>query len=315
MAGRTKDKLRELSITDLGIEAPPREQEEGGIGTATTEPALPENDIYLALVRAAMADGYAGAILCGPPGTGKSWYAARIANSLVGGDLSRAYFIQFHPSYQYEDFVEGYVPEGGQFERRLKTFGLLAQDASQDQDRLYVLVIDEISRTDVARVFGEALTYVEMSKRDISFRLASGTELAIPRNIFIVATMNPWDRGVDDLDVALERRFAQIDMPPDRNQLAVMLQAAGLPDEDQDGVLQFFDSVQRSDNIYCRIGHAYFLHARDPASLRRLWDFRLAPFFRRACKPDPGEFRQIESLWGRLILRPGNPEPAVAVEG
>lgn len=301
MAHRTSEKLRQLSISDLGIEATIEAVDEGGAASAAAEPPLSESDKFLILVRAALADGYAGVIFTGSPGTGKSWYAAQVASVLLDGDLDRASFIQFHPSYQYEDFVEGYVPEGGNFERRLKAFGLLCQEASQDQDRLYVLVIDEISRTDVARVFGEALTYVEMSKRDIPFKLASGTELAVPRNIFIIATMNPWDRGVDDLDVALERRFAQIEMPPDAEQLERILRAGGMGDEEREGVGRFFEAVQRSDNPYCRIGHAYFLHARDAASLGRLWTFRLAPFFRRACKSDPDEFARIAALWRRLI--------------
>ncbi len=77
-----------------------------------------------------------------------------------------------------------------------------------------VLVIDEISRADVPRVLGEALTYLEMSLRDRPFYLASGDIAEIPKNLFIIATMNPWDVSVDELDIALERRFAHIDVRP-----------------------------------------------------------------------------------------------------
>ena len=302
MSSRTSEKVRELTASALGlidVEGPAADMELG------EEPAasIGEDDEVLEAVKAAHGDGYAGAILSGVPGTGKSWYAASVAGKMTEDDPSRVTFIQFHPSYQYEDFIEGFVPESGGFERKLRLFGQLCEDASEDPDRLYVLVIDEISRTDVARVFGEALTYIETSKRDITFRLASGTELAVPKNIFIIATMNPWDRGVDELDVALERRFALIDMPPDTAALRKILERNGAPDALLTELSTFFAEVQASPSARAHIGHAYFNPVRDLASLQRLWRFQLGPFFEKALRSQPEELRRLRERWSTMVGR------------
>ena len=144
-------------------------------------------------VQQLLNDGFAGVVFSGPPGTSKSWYAREVALSLVGGDLERVDFVQFHPGYQYEDFIEGYVPnEKGGFDPVPRTFLRMCETAKSTSETV-VIVIDELSRTDVVRVFGEALTYLETSKRQITFTLASGRTVFVPHNLIVIATMNPWD--------------------------------------------------------------------------------------------------------------------------
>lgn len=295
------DKARELTAAQLGLAlvepaapAPPP-------AAASDDAILSDEDAEFVAVRNAIADGYAGAILSGVPGTGKSRKAALIAAKLTDGNADRAPFVQFHSSYQYEDFIEGYVPEGDGFARQLKTFARLCLDASEYPDDRYVIVIDEISRADVARVFGEALTYIERSKRNRLFKLASGTELIVPDNIFILATMNPWDRGVDDLDAALERRFAFVMMPPLESALRDLLIDNGLDPAVIDRVVDFFNYLQGLNNNRCHLGHGFFVHAHDTGSLERLWDLQLAYVLRRACRDDEGAFTQIKQRWQAVV--------------
>ncbi|WP_175887653.1 McrB family protein [Burkholderia contaminans] len=260
-----------------------------------------EDDPTYIRVRELLEDGFGGVILTGPPGTGKSRAAHRIAARLASGERSRVFFIQFHPAFQYEDFIEAYIPtEQGGFELADKTF-LLACEEANDTDGPVVLVIDELSRTDVIRVFGEALTYVEPSKRQLTFTLASGREASVPKNLVILATMNPWDRGVEELDLAFERRFAKISMEPDANALNSILQETTLPEEKKLRLERFFHTLQRHSNPLCRLGHAYFQTVRDEPSLVRLWENQLSFHFERVLKRSPDELNTIKAAWSNIF--------------
>jgi 5-methylcytosine-specific restriction protein B len=273
---------------------------------------LPEGDAIftqlLARVHRLMKDGFGGVILRGAPGTSKSWYARRIAAALADRDPSRIKFVQFHPSYQYEDFVEGFVPDPtGTFKRRRKHFLQICAAAANDaKRRLHVLVIDELSRTDPARVFGEALTYLESTKRGEVFHLASGREMAVPPNLFIIATMNVWDRGVDEVDAAVERRFASISLDPSTEALVRILAANRVRADLQGDIVRFFEQLQRDRNPMVRVGHAYFRVVRDESSLHRLWRHQLRFVIERAFPLGEDGFRRIEGAWEKLF--PEDPE-------
>ena len=309
MDSLTPEKVRPLSLMDLGVNtAPPatldeffQYEEEGG---DTKPDTLPETNELLRDVRAALDMGYAGVILSGPPGTGKSWYAKRLAHTLAE-NVDAVRIVQFHASYQYEDFMLGFAPsDGGGFHLQKKTFALMCDDAAERPTVLHVLLIDEISRCDVARVFGEALTYIEMDKRGQEFTVASGGKMAVPPNLVILATMNPWDKGVDELDIALERRFAQIDVLPSRIDLRHLLEANDATAEIVNRVERFFDAVQREQNEVVRLGHAYFLSCVDDASARRAWEFSLKPFFRKACRLDKATLERVMLAWLREFPAP-----------
>lgn len=302
-ATRSSEPLRSLSVEELGLEATADTSVDDKSAEYSAISPLDNDDKVLMRVREAIGDGFAGIIFSGPPGTSKSEYAARIAYTLADGDGERVRFIQFHPSFQYEDFVEGFIPkEAGGFELKAKHFRNICETAAKDRLHTYVLVIDEISRCDAARVFGEALTYIESSKRDMEFALASGTVMSIPKNLVILATMNPWDRGVDEVDIALERRFAHIDMPPDPTILQGLLSSGDFSAEQLMAITRFFEAIQRLPNRFFHIGHAYFARAKDRGSLIRLWDLQLKHHFLRACRSNANEFGHVETLWNQLVL-------------
>lgn len=159
-------------------------------------------------------------ILQGPPGTGKTWLAKRLASVIVGyrnSDNIKA--IQFHPNTSYEDFIRGYRPSSdGKLELVDGPFLNIANQAKNDPDANYVIVIEEINRGNPAQIFGEMLTLLEASKRNPqeALELTYGNEKGfyIPDNLFVIGTMNIADRSLAMVDFALRRRFAFFDLKP-----------------------------------------------------------------------------------------------------
>jgi hypothetical protein len=267
---------------------------------------IEDDDEYLVRVQELLADGFAGVIFTGSPGTSKSWYAAQIGMKLVDDDPERIRFTQFHASYQYEDFVEGFVPvDGGGFKLVPKHLLEMCAIAEGAGGKLCVLVIDELSRSDPARVFGEALTYIEMTKRGRKFHLSSGKEISIPKNLVFLATMNPMDRGVDEVDAALERRFAKIAMNPNGEMLRQYLESKGIEEGLRNRVVSFFNYLNGNKNQLSRLGHAYFYEVEDEAGLMRLWQNQLYFHFEKAFRLDSEGFQDIESKWNKIFaVRP-----------
>lgn len=305
---RTDQPVRQLSAEDLNLsisEAQASDDEHGS--NLPTDQPIEEDDPLLARVRELLED-YGGVIFTGPPGTSKSWYAAKIASALAEGDESRVRYVQFHPSYQYEDFVEGYVPkqDGSGFTLREKHLLEMSDAARLAPDDLFVLVIDELSRGDPGRVFGEALTYVEKTKRGLSFCLASGKETSLPDNLVFLATMNPLDRGVDEVDAAFERRFAKVAMDPDVSILESFLDDNGVTDPLRGRIIGFFRRVNghAKANPYVAAGHTFFLNVSTPEDVRRLWDHQLRFLFEKAYRLEPEAYEEIEKGYARITEAP-----------
>lgn len=274
-------------------------------------------DAVLTEVQSVLKDGFGGVILAGAPGTSKSWYAEQIGAVLVDRDPSRLRRLQFHPSYQYEDFVEGYRPrpDGEGFVPADRHLKLICDAARKDPSRTYVLLIDELSRSDPARVFGEALTYLETSRRGQSFFLASGNEFDIPKNVVFIATMNVFDRGVDEVDAAFERRFARIDMTPSVARLSSILGGNGMEANLMARVVKFFNWLQNNGDARAKVGHAYFIHAVDLASLNRLWNHSLKFVFEKAYLFNEDGLKSVTAAWNREVVQmPENPAADAQVE-
>lgn len=162
-------------------------------------------------------------ILQGPPGTGKTFLARRLAWLELGAtDAARVELVQFHPSYSYEDFVQGFRPDGsGSFRLQNGILVDFCQRAAQEPERPYFLLIDELNRGNVARIFGELLLLLEADKRGPSYAVrlpyapAANPPFFVPENVHLIGTMNLADRSLAPLDYALRRRFAFVNLEPE----------------------------------------------------------------------------------------------------
>ena len=161
-------------------------------------------------------------ILQGPPGTGKTWLARRLAYALMGQRSDRKVrSVQFHPNLSYEDFIRGYRPMGeGKLSLVDGPFLEVINTARSDPQGKHAIVIEEINRGNPAQIFGEMLTLLEASKRkseealELCHRRSDGERVFIPKNMYVIGTMNIADRSLALVDLALRRRFAFISLEP-----------------------------------------------------------------------------------------------------
>ncbi|MCX5042426.1 AAA family ATPase [Aldersonia sp. NBC_00410] len=207
-------------------------------------------------------------IFYGPPGTGKTRAAKGFASWLLGANTSDNHLteITFHASYAYEDFIEGFRPKSGETELKLElrdgVMKRIAQEATKHAPDPHVIIIDEINRADVPRVFGELMTVVEKSRRGQSVTLpTSGDRLAIPPNVIILGTMNTADQSIRSLDAALRRRFGFIELMP----ITDLLSETTIDDLPLDQFLAELNrKITHSVGRERQIGHSYFLDHGTP---------------------------------------------------
>ena len=158
-------------------------------------------------------------IFQGPPGSGKTYVAERLAQHMVSETTGTWDVVQFHPAYSYEDFIQGYFPEptnsGMQFvlkSGRFLEFCGLAE--ANNSGAPFVLIIDEINRANLSRVFGELMYLLEYRNKEIALA-SGGVPFKIPKNVYLIGTMNTADRSIALVDHALRRRFAFIRLKPE----------------------------------------------------------------------------------------------------
>jgi len=224
-------------------------------------------------------------VLYGPPGTGKTYLARRIAEHLVGTERVR--LVQFHPSYTYEDFFEGYRPSGDgrsgtvSLELRPGPLRALATEAREHPERAFVMIIDELNRANIAKVFGEL--YFLLEYRDDAVNVMYGDEpFTLPKNLYFICTMNTADRSIALLDAAMRRRFTFLELhpatEPTKSMLPEWLRQRELPSAAADLMTRVNELIDDHD---AHIGPSYFMHPdQSEARLRRVFRTQIEPLLR-----------------------------------
>ena len=233
----------------------------------------------------ALLDDKRQVIFQGPPGTGKTYVAQALARCLAGSD-GRVTLVQFHPSYSYEDFVQGYRPalEDGRptFELKDGPLRRAAECASDQPATTHVLVIDEINRGNLAKVFGEL--YFLLEYRGHSIRLQYSDEaFSLPDNLYIIGTMNTADRSIALVDLALRRRFHFVefhpDDPPVRDLLRRWLNRHGSAEMSWVADVVDLANEQLRDDRHAAIGPSHFMKPNlSEADVARTWRHSVLPY-------------------------------------
>lgn len=252
-------------------------------------------------------------ILQGPPGTGKTFIARRIAWCLIGRkDNSPIEMVQFHQSYAYEDFVQGYRPtDDGGFELKEGVFHRFCERARANSETPHIFIIDEINRGNLSRIFGELLMLIEHDKRSENFAVAltySDHRFHVPENVFILGMMNTADRSLALVDYALRRRFAFESLEPaygtdygrkafekhltDKGANPILVRRI----TDRMGELNERIGKDKELGRGFQIGHSYFVpsEGEEPSEdwYRRVVDTQIAPLLREYWFDSPDDIEE-----------------------
>lgn len=278
-------------------------------------------------------------ILYGPPGTGKTYHTVNKALEILDPstdwttkarkDAITAFtdfrdvkkqivFTTFHQSMSYEDFIEGIKPDlSGKslgYEIKSGVFKQISQDAFDNPGKNYVLIIDEINRGNVANIFGELITLIEEDKRKgcpeaISVILPySKTPFFVPKNLYIIGTMNTADRSVEALDSALRRRFTFIEMMPQPNLLG-NVEIDGFEKKTLKDLLDIINKrIEVIKDREHQIGHSYFMRFADqssvkPDELKNVFTKKIIPLLQEYFY---GDYEKIQLVVGEGFVKQVN---------
>jgi len=247
-------------------------------------------------------------VLAGPPGTGKTWAARRIAHHIAGTDGTR--MVQFHPAMSYESFVQGLRPisDNGQISFKVAdgTFVEFADVAAENDPQPHVLVIDELNRANLPRVLGELLYLIEYRGPDNAVQLQyqeRGQEFWLPENLRFMATMNTADRSLRSIDAAIRRRFSIFELSPSPEALSQFFHR---PDNTctidgfEDGFVQLNNRLRTDIDRHHAVGHTFFMHKRlDRPTLDRVWKRQIRPLLEEYFfdDPDTADSYRVEGFW------------------
>lgn len=254
-------------------------------------------------------------VLQGPPGTGKTRMANEIRRRFFGG---RGLTVQFHPAVTYEDFIVGLSPDAADRNLRFNVRpGWLLQAVEAAKETPFLLVIDELNRADLGRVLGEAIYLFEPNEVGgedarrvrLPHSVNGISELSLPANLYVLATMNTADRSIAAIDLAVRRRFAFVTLPPQREVVAACGVTAAT--EAFDRVADVFVEHAPGDGLHLLPGHAYFL-VRDERELRDRLRYEIIPLLddylqQGLMGPASNELCAVRDSLDDMVRADGNP--------
>ena len=242
-------------------------------------------------------------IFQGPPGTGKTFVAQKLANHLAGPEGSVT-LVQFHPSYSYEDFVQGFRPtilDSGQPGFKLTDGPLIrAAKNAEETDAKHFLIIDEINRGNLARILGELYFLLEYRDEEISLQYQGDTEekFSLPENLYIIGTMNTADRSIALVDLALRRRFYFVEFHPDYEPVKSVLRRwleANAPRMARVADVVDLANQKLRDDRHAAIGPSYFMKPNlDGAAVERIWKHSVLPYIEERLFGEDDRIREFD---------------------
>jgi 5-methylcytosine-specific restriction protein B len=257
-------------------------------------------------------------VLMGAPGTGKTYLAREIAKDMN----AQTGFVQFHPSYDYTDFVEGLRPVNDTsnnnigFERKDGIFKKFCKEALKQEGKNFVFIIDEINRGEISKIFGELFFSIDPGYRgkkelvNTQYQNLITDEkdpffngFFIPKNVYIIGTMNDIDRSVESMDFAMRRRFTWMEINVEDTQKDI-LSSINQKDEAIEKMEAINKEIRETLGNEYQIGAAYFLNLKndknDDNPFESLWEYHLKPliseYFRGRDDKDE-KIKEIKSVY------------------